>query len=224
MHRAACVLLACCGSTATPGRSSSPAANGSIANTAAQPVVLSFRVFHVHEAESSVLEMERLTIDGTRASLVLGSKTTSMPAYGGSICVTSNSGTEQCKPATTIDGWQNEASVTMTGTVERRGTEIELDLPRPDPRAPHLVMGCTEQWVDAAPANAILIERPTCAWSLPTERIKVLACVMDGETTPFAPSPGIEHVDPDHETTQCGDRPMYRRVPADGSVAPAVAQ
>jgi hypothetical protein len=220
VHRAACVLLACCGSTATPG----PAAKGSIANTRPEAVVLSFRVLHVHDAESSVLEMEQLTIDGTRASLVLGSKTTSMPADGGPVCTMSASGTEQCNPTTTIDGWQNEGSATMTGTAERRDTGLVLDLPRPDPRSPHLVMGCTEHWVEVAPANAIVLARSDCAWSLTTERIKVLACVTKGEMTPFAPFPGVEQVDPDHETMQCDDRPMYRRVPADGSVAPAVAR
>jgi hypothetical protein len=180
-------------------------------------------VLHLHDAESNVLEIEQITIDGERASLMLGSKVGGDPADGGPICTTTNSGAEQCTPSTTMEGWHSEAHATMTGTAQRRDTGFVLDFQRPELHAERLRIECTEQWFDVAPATAV-ITRPHCAWSVATERTKVLGCVSLGETTPYAPSPGIEQVDPDHETTRCDGRPMYRRVPGDGSVAQALAR
>jgi hypothetical protein len=188
--------------------------------------VLSFRVFHLHDnGESSVLEIEQLTIDGTQVSFVMGSKETQMPTDGGPICQEIVGGAEQCTPTTTIAGWYREGAVTVTGTAKRDGTGFRLEFQRPDRRRPSLVMSCTEQWIDVAPANAHLTVGTDCAWSLPAERVKVLACAMPREptATPFAPAPGIEEIDPDSETTPCGG-PFYRRVPADGSVAQALAR
>jgi hypothetical protein len=167
---------------------------------------VAFRVLHLHDAESNVLEMLQLTIDGAHASFKLGSKEGGEPANGGPLCTTTASGAEQCRLATTMDSWQRETHATMTGTAQRRDTGIELDFQRPDSRQRHLGMRCTEQWLEVAPANAMVI-LPDCAWSAATERTKVLGCLSLGETTPFAPSPGIEQVDPDHESTECAGRP-----------------
>jgi hypothetical protein len=195
MHRAAYVLLACCGSTGTPPPSSSPAATETIANKG--PGYLSFRSLRVIDTKSYELELEELTIDGTRMSLVLVGRTTSMHDADGS--------------ATTIDGWQDVITYPITGAAERTSTGFVLDYTDP-------VTVCTEQWVDAAPANATVIVRD-CAWSLGTERVKVLGCKVENFMKPYSPPPGIERVKTDH----C-KRPMYRRVRADGSVAPALAR
>jgi hypothetical protein len=150
-------------------------------------------------------------------------------AYAAAICSEVDGGPEVCKPMTTIDGWQREASAPMTGTAERRDTGFLLDFPRADPKSPHEVMSCTEQGFDVAPAKAIVIGANGCApikWSLPTERVKLLACASgrDATPTPFAASPGLEEVvPPSPDCDRRADRPkMYRRVAADASVVPAL--